>query len=166
MEPLPEGLSSGDFPDIDRGVRVAFPAEDHRIAVAASVAPDVEDPAFLAQRLSASVAKHDGLVFSTNLANSACDDLNHDRLPKIFSWAFDTGQRRGGDPAFDALVLLFPDGMLLAESTLFGGEMSNKAGPLEKRFLGHRLSVGRDPSCRGQGGKGLSMILPLSLGES
>ena len=53
---LGHGLFRG-LPYIDGRVCVALPAKDHRIAVAASVAPDVENPAF--------------------------GDFDHDRLPQI-----------------------------------------------------------------------------------
>jgi hypothetical protein len=80
-ESRPEGGSLGRFPEIDLGIGVALPAENQGQPVAAPGTPDVEDPAFLTERLSAPVANHNGLVFSANLAGSSFCDRNHETFP-------------------------------------------------------------------------------------
>ncbi len=79
---LGHGLFRG-LPYIDGRVGVALPAKDHRITVAASVAPDIENPAFFTQGLGAAVADDHGLVFPAKLANPAFGDFDHDRLLQI-----------------------------------------------------------------------------------
>ena len=54
--------------------------------MAATVAPDIEEPAFFAQRLPAAVADDDGFVLAANLANSSFDGLGHDLLAQIPYW--------------------------------------------------------------------------------
>ena len=61
-----------------RGMRVALPAEEHRIFVTAAVTPYVKDPAFFPQRLPAAVADDDGFAFPANLANFSFHGLIHD----------------------------------------------------------------------------------------
>jgi len=80
-ESWPEGGSLRGLPEIDPGIGVALPAEDQGQPVAAPGAPDVEDPAILAERLSAAVAKHNGLVFVADLADLSFRDRNHENLP-------------------------------------------------------------------------------------
>jgi hypothetical protein len=78
--PLQDG-SLRALPEIDLGIGVALPAEDQGQPVAAPGAPDVEDPAFLTERLSAAVADHNGLIFVADLANPSFRDRNHENLP-------------------------------------------------------------------------------------
>jgi hypothetical protein len=80
-ESRPEGESLRRFPEINLGIGVAFTAEDQGQPVAAPGAPDVEDPAFLTERLSAAVADHNGLIFVADLANPSFRDRNHENLP-------------------------------------------------------------------------------------
>jgi hypothetical protein len=86
MESLHEegGLQSG-LPDVNRGVCVALPAEDHGVAVAAAVSPDVEDPTFFAEGFFASVADNHRLVYPADFANPAFDSLNHNGYTQGFS---------------------------------------------------------------------------------
>jgi hypothetical protein len=74
------------LPDIDAGICIALLTEDLRIGVAASAVPDVEDPAFFAQRFSATVADNNGLVFTAYLADPAVGCSNHESFvfPKYF----------------------------------------------------------------------------------
>jgi hypothetical protein len=74
------------LPDIDAGICIALPAEDLRIGVATSAVPDIEDPAFFAEHLSATVADNNGLVFTAYLANPAFGCSNHESFvfPKYF----------------------------------------------------------------------------------
>jgi hypothetical protein len=60
--------SIAGLPDIDLRVGIALAAEDLRIGMTASAVPDVEDPAFLTKRLSATIANHNGFVFAAYLA--------------------------------------------------------------------------------------------------
>jgi hypothetical protein len=80
-ESRPQGGSLRDFPEIDLRIGVALPAEDQGQPVAAPGAPDVEDPAFPAERLSAAIADHNGFVFVANLADFSFRDRNHEPSP-------------------------------------------------------------------------------------
>ena len=91
---VPQGESLRRLPEIDPGIGVALPAEDQGQPVAAPGAPDVEDPAILAERLSAAVADHNGFVFVATLAGSSFCDRNHENFPLIFAdgWALLTSK--------------------------------------------------------------------------
>jgi hypothetical protein len=91
---FPQGESLRRLPEIDPGIGVALPAEDQGQPVAAPGAPDVEDPAILAERLSAAVADHNGFVFVATLAGSSFRDRNHENFPLIIAdgWALLTSK--------------------------------------------------------------------------
>jgi hypothetical protein len=55
-------------------------AEGHGVPMAATVTPDVEDPAFLAQCLFATVADDNGLVFIACLAHFAFRYGDHNQV--------------------------------------------------------------------------------------
>ena len=80
-ESRPQGGSFKDFPEIDLGIGVALPAENQGQPVATSGAPDVEDPAFAAERSAAAVADHNSFVFVADFAGSSFCDRNHENVP-------------------------------------------------------------------------------------